>query len=259
MTERLSALNPSALTRPCTSRARPGSPQLNEILRDEALWSVGARPEAARRGYDERVLEIFYAELEPASRNATTLREEELPLYFLLQTGIDLGLGPHALREDVCAVLRVRPDPNNWSAYPNVWEETQALAFACPWYRVYDIIERIHRRFQEIDHEDRRKHLAQDFAQAMNEFFKAGPQRGRAHCRHRRDHRELPEPLNRYAEPEKKRSEPPRKGAGLLRQERSDSTTALRCSSGGASRIIKRRLLEKKCASEDQDLGGVIC
>lgn len=53
--------------------------QLNEILRDEALWSLGARPEAARRGYDERVLEIFYAEIEPTSHSAKLLREAELP------------------------------------------------------------------------------------------------------------------------------------------------------------------------------------
>jgi hypothetical protein len=54
--------------------------QLNEILRDESLWSVGARPEAVRRGFDPRVLEIFYAELEPSSRNAKVLREQALRL-----------------------------------------------------------------------------------------------------------------------------------------------------------------------------------
>ncbi|MGD0498663.1 MAG: hypothetical protein ABSC23_09540 [Bryobacteraceae bacterium] len=54
--------------------------QLNEVLRDESLWSLGARPEAARRGYDERVLEIFFAELEPTSRNAKALRDQEVPL-----------------------------------------------------------------------------------------------------------------------------------------------------------------------------------
>jgi len=54
--------------------------QLNEVLRDESLWSVGARPEAARRGFDPRVLEVFYAELEPSSRNAKALREQVLPL-----------------------------------------------------------------------------------------------------------------------------------------------------------------------------------
>ena len=54
--------------------------QLNDLLRDESLWSVGARPEAARRGFDARVLEIFYAELEPSSRNAKALREQEIQL-----------------------------------------------------------------------------------------------------------------------------------------------------------------------------------
>lgn len=54
--------------------------QLKELLRNESLWSVGARPEAARLGFDARVLEIFYAELEPASRNAKALREDALPL-----------------------------------------------------------------------------------------------------------------------------------------------------------------------------------
>jgi hypothetical protein len=54
--------------------------QLNEVLRDESLWSVGARAEAARRGFDPRILEIFYAELEAPSQNAKGLREQELHL-----------------------------------------------------------------------------------------------------------------------------------------------------------------------------------
>ena len=54
--------------------------QLNAIFRDESLHSVGARAEAVRRGFDPRVLEIFYAELETSSRNAKTLREKEVPL-----------------------------------------------------------------------------------------------------------------------------------------------------------------------------------
>ncbi len=54
--------------------------QLNDLLRDESLHSVGARPEAARRGVDERVLEIFYAELESTATSAKALREQELPL-----------------------------------------------------------------------------------------------------------------------------------------------------------------------------------
>ena len=54
--------------------------QLNELLRDESLWSVGARPEAVRRGFEARVIEIFYAEMEPLARTAKALRDEALPL-----------------------------------------------------------------------------------------------------------------------------------------------------------------------------------
>jgi hypothetical protein len=54
--------------------------QLNQVLRDESLWSVGAHSEAVRRGFDPRILEIFYSELQPSSRNSKALREQELQL-----------------------------------------------------------------------------------------------------------------------------------------------------------------------------------
>src|SRR5258708_382922 len=38
--------------------------QLNELLRDSSLWSIGARGQAALK-YDDGVVEIFYSELEP--------------------------------------------------------------------------------------------------------------------------------------------------------------------------------------------------
>jgi AbiJ N-terminal domain 4 len=122
--------------------------------------AVTRKPFSKRHGYPREAPDI-------------TIREEapESLRYFLLQTGIDLGLTPHALRDDVCAVLRVRPDPNNWSAYPNVWDETQSLVFGCEWYRVYDIIERVYQRFHDIDEEDQRKRLALQFEHTMNEFF----------------------------------------------------------------------------------------
>lgn len=66
--------------------------QLNEILRDETLWSLGARPEAGRRGYDERVIEIFYAELESGTTSARALRDQELPLPYR-----DSGYSRHLL------------------------------------------------------------------------------------------------------------------------------------------------------------------
>ena len=53
---------------------------------------------------------------------------------------------PSRIRDVLCGVLRARPDPDNWSEYPNVWEEVQRLAHDdCQWYRVYDFIEKLHR------------------------------------------------------------------------------------------------------------------
>ncbi|HWG46368.1 MAG TPA: hypothetical protein VN688_26635, partial [Gemmataceae bacterium] len=43
----------------------------------------------------------------------------------------------------VCHVLRKRPDPNNWSEYPNVWGEVEWHVHNCEWYKVYDIVEAI--------------------------------------------------------------------------------------------------------------------
>src|SRR5207237_803048 len=40
------------------------------------------------------------------------------------------GMKPYALRDLVCGVLRKRPDPSNWSEYPNVWGEVESLAAA---------------------------------------------------------------------------------------------------------------------------------
>lgn len=61
----------------------------------------------------------------------------------------DCGLSPHDLRDIVCKVLRKRPDPSNWSPYPNVWNKVEWLVEQSPWFRVYDIIETIWERLEE--------------------------------------------------------------------------------------------------------------
>lgn len=53
--------------------------QLNLLLSDESLWSIGLQAEALRR-YDARVVEIFYAEIAPRSGSSLHLREKLLPL-----------------------------------------------------------------------------------------------------------------------------------------------------------------------------------
>ena len=56
---------------------------------------------------------------------------------------------PTPMRDIVCQVLLERPDPNNWSAYPNVWNEVNDLIAECPWFKVYDIAEALYRAFGE--------------------------------------------------------------------------------------------------------------
>jgi AbiJ N-terminal domain 4 len=89
--------------------------------------------------------------------------------YFVLETARKFRT-PHAVREIVCEVLRMRPDPNNWSAYPNVWGEAEGLVYECDWYRVYDIIEHLYANLADSDHEMGNQD-ARQFAQALNEFF----------------------------------------------------------------------------------------
>lgn len=56
----------------------------------------------------------------------------------------EAGLDPHKLRAITCRVLLTRPNPENWSAYPNVDFEARGHLDSCPWFKVYDIIEAIY-------------------------------------------------------------------------------------------------------------------
>lgn len=64
---------------PDDARAQLLVQQLNELLSNEALWSLGARAEAAKL-YEPEVVEIFYGEIEPKTQDARPLRDKLLPL-----------------------------------------------------------------------------------------------------------------------------------------------------------------------------------
>jgi hypothetical protein len=92
--------------------------------------------------------------------------------YFVLQTAVDLDCGPSRLLDIVCRVLRAVPDSNNWSEYPNIWNEAERLVEGCEWFRVYDIIEAIHSRMYKEDERYRfRTNVAVRYAEALNDFF----------------------------------------------------------------------------------------
>lgn len=48
----------------------------------------------------------------------------------------DAGMTPTAHAPIVCQMLLVRPDPINWSDYPNVWQEVNQLIADCPGSRL---------------------------------------------------------------------------------------------------------------------------
>jgi hypothetical protein len=54
-----------------------------------------------------------------------------------------MGYGPHALRDAICSVIHTRPDPGNWSEYPNVWGEVEGLVYNCEWFKFYDFLEKV--------------------------------------------------------------------------------------------------------------------
>ena len=67
------------------------------------------------------------------------------------------NLSPSTLRSIVCRVLRERPDPSNWSEYPNIWGEVEYLVYDCEWYRVYDIVEAIAQHLQNSYHNNKER------------------------------------------------------------------------------------------------------
>ena len=90
--------------------------------------------------------------------------------FVVLQTARDLGWNPTPLRGIVCKTLRVRPDPGNWSEYPNIWEEVQGLVYGCDWFRVYDIIEAFCAAMVRSDQQDGSDD-ASKFVADLNAYF----------------------------------------------------------------------------------------
>jgi hypothetical protein len=82
------------------------------------------------------------------------------------------GLSPHELRSIVCRELRVREDPSNWSAFPNVDGEARGHLDSCDWYRVYDIIEAIYQGLEKARSAAFDDPPAAHFADELNNYFR---------------------------------------------------------------------------------------
>jgi hypothetical protein len=85
----------------------------------------------------------------------------------LVDLAYESGLRPTTLRNVACKVLRVRPDPDNWSDFPNVDSEVHDLVDDAPWYKVYDIAEAVYRAV----HAGQDSEAADHFREELNAYF----------------------------------------------------------------------------------------
>ncbi|MEZ4900909.1 MAG: hypothetical protein R2822_03725 [Spirosomataceae bacterium] len=82
---------------------------------------------------------------------------------YVIQTIESLGYGPAHSRQIICRVLRKVPDRNNWTAYPNIYNEVVDLISECEWFYVYDVIEGLYHSLKEKD--------KLTFENEINDFF----------------------------------------------------------------------------------------
>ncbi len=92
--------------------------------------------------------------------------------HFVLHISVDeMGYKPSMLRDVICSVLRVRPNPDHWSPYPNIWNEVEGHVYECDWFKFYDFVEKVHSGLVrgKVAFSDRE--TAERFQFALNEFF----------------------------------------------------------------------------------------
>ena len=117
------------------------------------------QPFSKRHGYRPPAKEIRVREDAPEN-----LR------HFVLDAVKAMGFAPSDIRIWICSILHVRPDPSNWSEYPNVWGEVQDLVYGCDWFKFYDFVEEVYRRLSGGTGENALARPAQ-FQGELNEFF----------------------------------------------------------------------------------------
>lgn len=89
----------------------------------------------------------------------------------IVNEAYDAGMTPGSLRPIVCRVLQTRADNNNWTEYPNIDREIRDHFDDCPWYKVYDVVEAIHRSLISRDQSGYEERPAQ-FCSRINSFFR---------------------------------------------------------------------------------------
>lgn len=103
---------------------------------------------------------------------ATEIRiREEAPRELreaVVQIAREVGYGPSSQRSILTRTLRVLPNQNNWSEYPNVWGEVQDLILDAEWFYVYDFIEALYQSMLQSE-----PGKADVFMREINDFMVA--------------------------------------------------------------------------------------
>lgn len=122
------------------------------------------KPFSKRHGYKSKPKEITIWKHAP-----------EALRYEVLTTTREIGYTPYLIREVICKILRVRPDENNRSEYPNIWEEAQSHVYGCEWFKFYDFVEKLYERMARSEDDSpntgyKTQRDEQKLAGAFNEF-----------------------------------------------------------------------------------------
>ena len=103
------------------------------------IWNMNEHPFSTRHGFRHTSsVDISVREDAPYELRGA-----------VVELAYGCGFRPKSLRSLVCRVLLKRPDPGNWSEYPNIDDEVRYLLDDCMWYRVYDIAEAICQKMME--------------------------------------------------------------------------------------------------------------
>ena len=124
-----------------------------------------------RHGYSETAIDITVRHDAPEN-----LRQAIVVIAY------EFSIRPKSLREIICSVLRIAPNQDNWSDYPDIDQEIQGILYDCKWYYIYDIIERIYSDilsnkvliFTSSDHRSQSlcpSHISDTFANEINQYF----------------------------------------------------------------------------------------
>ena len=85
----------------------------------------------------------------------------------VIQLAKRAGLNYSTLRDVVCEVLPVRPNPNNWSE-TDIRDEVFSLLENCDWFKVYDVAEAIY----DALHKPFPEPAQPIFRERLNQFFR---------------------------------------------------------------------------------------